>query len=83
MELSLVIGTAGATILLIAFTLNEIGKLEQDTLQYSLLNLSGAALVLTYAVMINSVPYMILESIWALVAGFDILRRLAGGTKTR
>lgn len=83
MELSLIIGASGAFILLVAFTLNEIGKLEQDTWGYSALNLIGALLILTYAVMVHSIPYMILESVWALVAGFDIVRRLAGRAKSR
>lgn len=83
MDTTTLIGVSGATLLLIAFIANDLKKLRTESLSYNLLNLFGAALLTWYAVLLASIPFLILEGIWALVAFRDVLRRLAGKDKNR
>ncbi len=77
MDATTFIGVLGAGILLIAFIANETGKLRAETFAYDLLNLVGAALLVWYALLLESIPFLILEGIWALVAFRDVFTKLA------
>lgn len=70
------IGVFGAFLLLVAFIENEYKKFKTNSLAYDLLNLIGAGLLTIYAYLLGSVPFLILEGIWALVALKDVVRRL-------
>lgn len=63
-----VIGFIGVFILLIAFLLNLLGKLSQNSIGYILLNIIGAGLACLASVLINYVPFIILEGTWTLVS---------------
>lgn len=69
----LVFGVGGAAIMLIAFALNEMHQLNQDSVWYDVLNFVGAALLTTYAILIASIPFAVLNGIWACVALRDIV----------
>jgi hypothetical protein len=74
------IGSVGVSILLIAFLLNLLKKIAQDSVVYVLMNLVGALLAGLASVMINYTPFIILEAVWVLVSLvtlITILRRLA------
>ncbi len=73
MDFTTLIGGAGALILLLAFFLNESHKINQDSLSYDLLNFIGAVLLVSYAFILKSTPFLVLNSIWALVALRDIV----------
>lgn len=62
------IGTVGVTLLLIAFLLNLLNKVSQKDLSYILLNCIGAALACLASLMINYIPFVILEGTWTLVS---------------
>lgn len=62
------IGTVGVTLLLIAFLLNLLNKVSQKDLIYILLNCTGAALACLASLMINYIPFVILEGTWTLVS---------------
>jgi len=62
------IGTVGVTLLLIAFLLNLLNKVSQKDLVYILLNCIGAALACLASLMINYIPFVILEGTWTLVS---------------
>ncbi len=68
MEFSEIIGAIGVTLCLIAFLFSVFGYLSQDSKLYALLNLLGGALSCYAAVLINFLPFVILEGTWALVA---------------
>ncbi len=72
MSLTTIIGIIGALIILIAFTLNEIHKLDSDSIVYDSLNFIGGTLLAIYAYLLFSIPFLILNIIWALVALRDI-----------
>jgi len=67
------VGTIGVTLLLIAFGLNLLNKLSQKDLAYILLNCVGAALACTASVMINYIPFIILEAVWTIVSIIALL----------
>jgi len=63
-----IIASVGVTILLIAFFLNIIGKMEAKSKAYTLMNFIGAAMCGFSSYLIKFYPFVILESIWATVA---------------
>ena len=67
--LILVIGLLGMILILIGFILEEFSKrITRDSVNYNLLNISGSGLLVIYAYLINGIPFLILNSIWFLVA---------------
>jgi hypothetical protein len=74
--MTLAIGVLGAAILLIFFTLGQFGKLKTDSLWYGVGNFIGALLLTYYAYAIQSWPFVVIESIWALVSLKDVLHDL-------
>ncbi len=81
-DTTLLIGAGGATLLLIAFIANAFKRLSENSKRYHFLNLVGAGLLTWYAVLLDSVPFIILEGIWTLIAGWH-LTRLAREGKNR
>jgi hypothetical protein len=63
-----IIGTVGVFLLLLAFFLNLFKKIEQDSKLYISLNILGAGLAACYSLLIGAIPFLVLESIWAVVA---------------
>jgi hypothetical protein len=68
MELSDWIGFTGVTILLIAFFLNLSNRLHKDSLPYILMNVIGAGIACLASVLINYLPFVILEGCWTIVS---------------
>lgn len=63
-----VIAAGGAVLVLLAFWLVSTDRVHADDRSYQLLNLVGAALLATGAVMTESWAFVALNTIWALVA---------------
>jgi hypothetical protein len=70
------IGSIGVSILLIAFLLNLLKKITQDSVVYILMNLIGALLAGLASVMINYTPFIILEAAWVLVSLITLINIL-------
>lgn len=62
------IGSVGVSILLVAFLLNLLKKIAQDSVSYVFMNLIGALLAGLASWMINYTPFIILEAVWVLVS---------------
>lgn len=62
------IGTVGVTLLLVAFLLNLMNKISQENLVYILLNFVGAGLACIASLLINYIPFVILEGTWTIVS---------------
>jgi hypothetical protein len=60
------LGTMGVSILLLAFALNILKKLESASLLYLFLNLVGALLAGISSYLISFYPFVVLESVWAI-----------------
>ncbi len=68
------IGFIGVTILLIAFLLNLLKKISAESPYYILMNLLGAGLACFASVLINYIPFIILEGAWTLVSLISFIR---------
>ncbi len=76
MNLSDLLATIGVTLLLIAFLLNLLKKIHTEHLLYAILNLFGAALCGISAYMVSFYPFVVLESVWAMVALFALAKHV-------
>jgi len=68
------LGTVGVALLLGAFALSLPGLLRADRSVYLSLNLVGASLACWSSVLIGFLPFVILEGVWAVVAGVALAR---------
>ena len=65
-------GTIGVGLILIAYFLNIFSLVPKDGKLFFVMNIIGAALACYASILINYVPFIILEGVWTLVsiAGF-------------
>jgi hypothetical protein len=66
------IGFIGVTILLLAFFLNLIGKIESESFVYLFMNFIGAGIACLASVLLKYVPFIILEASWTLVSAYGL-----------
>jgi hypothetical protein len=78
MDLSSWIGSAGVTLLLLAFVLNLLNKLRSDSVAYLLLNIAGAGLAGVSSFLISFWPFVILEGVWVLASLVPLIKKLKG-----
>jgi hypothetical protein len=76
MDFPSVIASVGVGLLLIAFFLNVFRFLNENSLIYIILNISGAMISCYASYLIQFLPFVILEGTWALVALIVLLRKL-------
>jgi len=69
-----IIGTVGVSLLLIAFALNLLNIIKKENQVYILLNLLGAGIACYASILIDFIPFVILEASWALVAFVALIR---------
>ena len=74
MTLSDALGTVGVSVLLLAFVLNQRRHLSEHSREFLAMNLIGACLCAYSAWLVRFMPFVALESVWALVAGWGLLR---------
>jgi len=74
-QLSDIIASIGVAILLLAFLLNLLKKLRQDSVSYSVLNVIGAGFACYASWLIHFWPFVVLEGTWCLAAAVVLLRR--------
>ena len=72
METNDIIGSIGVTMMLFAFILNIVDKLDNDNIFYILLNFFGGMLACIASILIGYTPFIILEATWVLVSGWGI-----------
>lgn len=72
--LSMIIGSVGVGMLLLAFALNVSKRLSEQSSIYLLLNLFGAGLAAWYAFDEKLYPFVILETVWALFALIKLIQ---------
>ena len=70
------IGSAGVTLLLVAFFLNLMKALRSDGWLYLIMNLVGASLACYSSYLIRFMPFVVLEGTWAGVAALALVRRI-------
>lgn len=62
------IGFAGVFQILLAYVLNVTGRVDKHDLSFILLNLIGAGMACYASVLMNYIPFILLEGIWAAVS---------------
>lgn len=77
------IGFIGVTILLIAFFLNLRNLLDKESITYLLLNFIGAGLACFASVLLNYLPFIILEGSWTLVSAIGIYNYITKNSKLK
>jgi hypothetical protein len=64
----------GALLILIAFGLGQAGKVSQTARSYVALNLVGASILAVDAYLEQQWGFLLLESVWALIAAWSLAR---------
>lgn len=75
MSFSTIIGSLGVMLLLIAFFMNLFRLTLPESKMYILLNIIGAGLSCYASVLINYMPFIILEGCWCMVAAVALFRK--------
>jgi hypothetical protein len=75
MNLPDIINSVGVSLILLAFLLLTLKKVNSQSTLYNVLNLAGAALACYGSILIGAVPFVVLEGIWALVAVYGLLSK--------
>jgi hypothetical protein len=76
-EHATLIGFVGVALLLAAFLLNLVKVMRSDGYAYLALNFVGAGIACYSSYLIDFLPFVLLEGVWALVAGTALARGLA------
>lgn len=71
-----IFGTAGVTILLLAFIMNLLKKWKQESLLYILCNLVGAGLACISSLFIHFIPFVVLEATWTIVSLIALIKNI-------
>jgi hypothetical protein len=69
-----IFGTLGVSLLLVAFVLNQRRIISEHSRGFLLMNLVGAAVCAYSAWLARFMPFLVLETVWAIVAGWGLLR---------
>jgi len=77
MNFSESMGSAGVTILLLAFVLNMLKIIKTESLSYLLLNFIGAGIACFASWLIPYFPFVILEGVWAVVSLVSLVRHIS------
>ena len=65
--MQLYVGIIGSILCIIALAITLFKSGFGDYVKYKLLNLSGGACLLYYAIVEHAIPFIILEAIWVLL----------------
>lgn len=70
-----VLSAIGAAAILFAFWALQTKRMRSEQIAYQLINLVGASLLATAALMTESWSFVVLNVVWALVALWALVRR--------
>jgi hypothetical protein len=68
------IGFIGVMLLLVAFFLNLMDRLDNDSRLYIWLNILGAGIACYASIRLHYLPFIILEGMWTLVSLLSLLK---------
>jgi len=78
-----VMGWVGAIILLTAYTLNILQKVEADSSYFLSINLLGAFLLTVNAYSTESYPFLVVNLFWVLVSIYQLSQKKMGTKKVK
>lgn len=68
------LGFIGVFQILLAYFLNVTGRVSNNSLAFILLNLVGAIMACAASILLDYLPFIILEGIWALIALYSLIK---------
>jgi hypothetical protein len=68
------IGTVGVGLILLAYFLNIFSLIPKDGKLFFVMNIVGAAIACFASILINYIPFVILEGTWVVVSVFGLLK---------
>lgn len=68
------IGFIGVFQILVAYIFNITGTLEKNNLVFILLNLIGAGMACFASILLNYIPFILLEGVWTLVSFIALMK---------
>ena len=71
-----IISTIGVSLILLAFFLNTFKYISDNGKLYFILNIIGGAFACYGSVLLNSLPFIILEGTWSVVALIGLIKTL-------
>jgi hypothetical protein len=71
-----IIGSLGVGLILLAYFLNTFSFIRKEGRLFFVMNIAGAVLACYAAILINYVPFIVLEAIWTLVSVAGLVRSL-------
>ena len=69
------VGFLGMFLVLIAFTLLKLNKINHEELFYNILNLFGSLFLVLSAIYSKTYAFVLLNSVWVVFSIVDILRK--------
>jgi hypothetical protein len=75
------IGFSGMLLILTAFFMNQTKRWSSEDLAYDAVNAAGGLLLVFYAFLINSYPFLILNALWAYLSIKDVFTDLRRNRK--
>ena len=69
-----IVSTIGVSLILLAFFLNTFKYLAESSNMYFILNVVGGAFACYGSVLLNSLPFIILEGTWSIVALVGLIK---------
>jgi hypothetical protein len=73
-----VVQVAGAMLILIAFSAQQLGRMPAGSRTYVVLNLFGSAILAVIAVVEEQWGFVLLEGVWAIVSAWSLWRLARG-----
>ena len=70
----LIFGAIGGAIILIAYLLELFRHIDPYNKTFLAANIIGSALLTYYAYLLNSMPFMILNGVWALGSIYELIK---------
>jgi membrane-bound ClpP family serine protease len=73
-----VLQVVGALLILAAFVLAQVRRLDHHSYAYLVLNLLGSALLAVLAYVDHQWGFLLLEGVWAVVSAWGLVARMRG-----
>lgn len=74
MDNTTLFGAIGSLLVLIAFIMNQIDQWKNDDIMYDIFNFIGSSILVAYAIIIESYPFVVLNLVWVFVSLADSIK---------
>ena len=75
MDYITLVGVVGAGTILVGFLLNQTGKVTAQSWSYDAINVLGSLLLVVYAYLLGSYPFVVLNVVWLVVSARGLFIR--------